>query len=68
MKCQLFFSEKNKKIMINLSSAEFAHSALNVNLHMSEKIKCTRFFSSIFNKTGRSTPADILQENENDWK
>ena len=29
MKCQILFSGKNKKI-INLSSAEFAHSAVNV--------------------------------------
>ena len=30
MKCQILFSVKNKK-NINLSSAEFAHSILNVN-------------------------------------
>ena len=30
MKCPIRFSEKNKKNIINLSSAEFYHSALSV--------------------------------------
>ena len=30
MKCQILFSRKNKKNMISLSSAEFAHSMVSV--------------------------------------
>ena len=30
MKCQILFSGKNKKIIINLSSAEFAQRVVNV--------------------------------------
>ena len=30
MKCQILFSRKNKKNIISLSSAEFAHSMVNV--------------------------------------
>ena len=31
MKCQILFSRKNKKHITDLSSAESAHSAVNVN-------------------------------------
>ena len=31
MKCQILFSRKNKKNIISLSSAEFAHSIESVN-------------------------------------
>ena len=31
MKCQNLFSRKNKKTIINLASAEFAHSVVSVN-------------------------------------
>ena len=37
MKCQILFSEKkNKKTIINLSSAEFAHSAVSVKEELKE--------------------------------
>ena len=32
MQCQSLFSGKNTKNIINLSSAEFAHSTISVNL------------------------------------
>ena len=32
MKCQILFSGKNKKNLINLLSAESAHSVLSVNV------------------------------------
>ena len=31
MECQIIFSEKNKKHILNLSSDEFAHSMLSIN-------------------------------------
>ena len=31
MNCQILFSRKNKKSIISLSSAEFAHSMVSVN-------------------------------------
>ena len=36
MSCQILFSRKNKKNMISLSSAEFAHSMVSdkMNIHM----------------------------------
>ena len=41
MKCEILFSRKNKKSIITLSSAEFAHSIVNVKrqqgLHRLEK-------------------------------
>ena len=33
MKCQILFSRKNKKSIISLSSAEFAHSMISVNTY-----------------------------------
>ena len=32
MMCQIIFSKKNKKVIISLSSAEFGHSMVSVNV------------------------------------
>ena len=40
MKCQIRFSRKNKKNSINLSSAEFAHSMVNVKLKLAVSAVC----------------------------
>ena len=32
MKCQMLFSGQNKKAVINLPSAEFAHSIVSINI------------------------------------
>ena len=46
MKCQIQFSEKSKKNIINLSSAEFAHSMLgNISADI---LKYFSFFWFIF--------------------
>ena len=34
MKCQILFSRKNKKNIINLLSAEFAQRVVKVNVHL----------------------------------
>ena len=39
MKCQSLFSRKNKKNIVNLMSAEFAHGIVKVNRQVVKKIK-----------------------------
>ena len=39
MKCQILFSKKNKKDVISLSSAEYAHNVISVK-HSYTKFKC----------------------------
>ena len=41
MKCQILFYGKNKKNLINLSSAESAHSMVSNNSQMSVRKKST---------------------------
>ena len=54
MKCQLLFSEKNKKHIIDLYSAKFAHSILGVCIISNPNrylyfFYCVVNFSNIFN-------------------
>ena len=44
IKCQILFYGKNKKNIINLSSAEFAHSTVSVNLCTRMKIAHNKIF------------------------
>ena len=42
MKCQILFPRENKKNIISVSSAEFAHSMVSVKIHV--RLGMTRLF------------------------
>ena len=51
MKCQILFSRKNKKNIINLSSAELAQRVVKGNIQATNKRGYPHFFSYFSRKT-----------------
>ena len=50
MKCQILFSGKNKKNIINLLSAEFTHSTVSVKVLADDEV----FIFFLFQKNGQN--------------
>ena len=44
MKCQILFSGKNKKKVVNLSSAEFSHSTESVKMLLTQNVHIMGIF------------------------